>query len=217
MHNICTWYQCVAKLLRRTQLFQYFFSISGEKQRSIHDISKILSPVRTHDRLNKLLEKTQHVPMAQDIMICRKYGSKIVFNRSTAAILSKRFSLTDRTFRKFATAFRDGTMLNSEGGRPPTFDDISCKSIREGSAKELKLDTPDFLKLMKKEAGLTPSRRGKSIYQFRAPCRHTLFRTEKRLCIGSGIAVETTNARAVATRSVWNAVPFATLNIAMVP
>ena len=70
---------------------------------------------------------------------------------------------------------------------------------------------------MNKEAELTASRRGKSIYQFTAPCRQTLFRTEKRLSIGSGIAEETTNARAVATRSIWNAVSFAAMNIAMVP
>ena len=108
-------------------------------------------------------------------------------------------------------------MLNSEGDRPPTFDDISCKSIREGSAKELKRDTPDFLKLMNKEAELTASRRGKCIYQFTAPCWQTFFRTEKRLSIGSGIAEETTNARAVATRSIWNEVSFAAMNIAMVP
>ena len=83
--------------------------------------------------------------------------------------------------------------------------------------KELKLETPDFLKLMNKEAELTASRRGKSIYQFRAPCLQTLFHMEMRLSIGSGIAEETTNARAVATRSIWNAVFFAAMSIAMVP
>ena len=70
---------------------------------------------------------------------------------------------------------------------------------------------------MNKEAELTVSRRGKYIYQVTAPWRQTLFRTEKRLCIGSGIAEETTNALAVATKSIWNAVSFAAMNIAMVP
>ena len=53
------------------------------------------------------------------LTLSEKYwlGSRIVFSRSTAAKRSKRFSLTDRTFRKIEKAFRDGTMLNSEGGR----------------------------------------------------------------------------------------------------
>ena len=66
------------------------------------------------------------------------------------------------TFRKYATTFRDGTVGNSKGGRPHTFDDINCKSIRDGSVKELKLDTSDFLKLMDKEVELLSSRRGQS-------------------------------------------------------
>ena len=70
----------------------------------------------------------------------------IIFNCSTAAKLSKRFSLTDKTLGKYATAFRDGTILNSKGGRSPTFNNISCKSIR-------------VEKLKNKEAELTASRR----------------------------------------------------------
>ena len=107
-------------------------------------------------------------------------------------------------------------MLNSEGGRLPTLDDVSCKSIRDVPVKELNRDTPDFLKSMNKETELTASRRGKFIYQFTAPCRQTLFCTEKRLSIRCGIAEETTNAPAVATISIWNAVSFAAMNIAMV-
>ena len=77
-------------------------------------------------------------------------GSRIVFNSSTAAKDIKRFSLTDKTSRKYATAFRDGTILNLKGSQSPTFDDISCKSIREGSVNELKHDTTDLRKLMNK-------------------------------------------------------------------
>ena len=149
-------------------------------------------------------------------MICQKFALLCLkstgwaVNRSTAAKLGKRFSLTDRTFKKNAKASRDGTMMNSEGCRPPTIDDNSYISIRDGSGKELKLDTPDFLKLMNKEAW-------KIYLSVTAPCRQTLFRTEKRLCIGSGIAEETINARAVATRSIWNAVSFAAMNIAIIP
>ena len=101
-------------------------------------------------------------------------GRRIVFKGADV------FSLPDRTSRKFAKAFRDGTILNPKGHRPPTFDDISCKSMRDWSMKELKLYTPDILKLMNKEAELTAPRRGKSIYQFSAPRRQTLFCKKKR-------------------------------------
>ena len=93
------------------------------------------------------------------LTLSEKYwlGSRIAINRSTAAKLSKRSSL------KFAKPFRDGSILNSKGGWPSTFDDISCKSIRDVYMQELELDTPDFLKLVIKETELTASKREKSI------------------------------------------------------
>ena len=102
-------------------------------------------------QVKQAIRKDTPCPFGHDLSKVRltlfeKYwlGSRIVFNRSTAAKLSKRFSLTYKTFRKFAKACRDGTMLNSKDGRPRTFDDVSCKSIRDVAVKELKLDTPDF-------------------------------------------------------------------------
>ena len=156
----------------------FFFSIFRWKRTKFSWYFEDIELKWTHYMFNKLLEKTHYVPLAQDTMICRKFGwlwlkSTELF--STAAKLCKRFSLTDKTFRKFAKAFRDGTILNSKGVRPPTFDDISCKSITDVSVQELKLDIPDFLKLINKEAELTASRRGKSTYQFTAPCRKLSF------------------------------------------
>jgi hypothetical protein len=160
-----------------------------------------------------------HDLRGQKLTLFEKFwlGSRIVFDVSTAANLSNRFILGERCMRKYAKAFLNGTILHECDGRPNTFDCISAQVLISKTDKKLKLETPEFTKLLNEEAQATAQRHGKQYYDITAPCRQTLWRQEKRLGIASGVGEETTSARVTATSSIFNAVSFAAMNMLMVP
>ena len=144
-------------------------------------------------------------------------GSRIVYQVSTAANLSKRFSLSEATFKKYAHAFKYGIMLHDKNGCPPTFDKVSQDSIKDITSRALSINAPEYLSHLRKEAELTATRRNKPIQAHTIPSRTTIWRAEKNLNVRTGVGEETTSARVAATRSIWNAVSFATMNGGMVP
>ena len=89
-------------------------------------------------------------------------GTRIVYRVSTAANLSKRFSLSAATIKNYAHVFIYGIMLHDKTGCSPTFDKISQESIKEVASKALSVNTPEYLSYLRKEAELSATRRGKS-------------------------------------------------------
>ena len=79
----------------------------------------------------------------------------------------------------------------------------------------INVTTANYGKLLDSEAKLTASRCNVAQQQFQTPHRSTKFLLGRQLHVNSGFAEETTPARAVATRSIWNAVLFAAMNCAM--
>ena len=138
-------------------------------------------------------------------------------SRKYAPNLSERFSLSAATFKKYAHAFKYGIMLHDMTGCPPTFDKISKESIKEVTSKALRVNTPEYLSHLRKEAELSVTRRGKSIQSQTNPSRKTIWLPEKVLNVRTDVGEETTSASLAAMRSIWNAVSLAATNAGMVP
>ena len=134
---------------------------------------------------------------------------------SCASNLEKHFKLCQRTLVKYATSFKNSIFLKPGRGRPTSFDDQSIMAIVEALSGPMNVTTANYGKLLDSEAKLTASRRNVAQQQFQTPHRSTKFLLGRQLHVNSGVGEETTPARAVATRSIWNAVSFAAMNCAM--
>ena len=73
-----------------------------------------------------------------------------------AFYMSKRFSLSIATFKKYAYAFEYGTMLHDKIGYPPTFDKISQGSIKEVTSIALRINNPEYLSHLRKKTSYQP-------------------------------------------------------------
>ena len=103
--------------------------------RGIPKIEQVCHPTKT---TSPIQVKNETFPFYYELLCKYWLGSRIVFNFA---------SLRDRGSRKYANS----SLLNAKCGRPP-FEDISCKSNKNGSVKELKHDTPNFQMLKTEEA-----------------------------------------------------------------
>ena len=88
-------------------------------------------------------------------------------------------------------------------------------AIVEALSGPINMTTANYVMLLDSEAKLTASRRNVAQQQFQTPYRSTKFLLGRQLQVNSGVGEETTPARAVTTRSIWNAVSFAAMNCAM--
>ena len=111
--------------------------------------------------------------------------------------------------------FKNSIFLKPGRGRPTSFDDQSKMAIVEALSGPMNVTTVNYGKLLDSEVKLTASRSNVAQQQFQTPHRSTKFLLGRQLHVNSGVGEETTSARAVATRSIWNAVSFAAMNCAM--
>ena len=77
------------------------------------------------------------------------------------------------------------------------------------------MTTANYENLLDKEVESTASRRKAVQQQFQDPYRSTIYLLGRQLQVNSGVGEETTSARAVTFRSIWNAVSFAAMTCAM--
>jgi hypothetical protein len=145
-------------------------------------------------------------------------GSRLHFKINNCKELIKKYKLSERTLYKYSSSFRNEGILHNGDGRPVTFDEESCNSIKRLlSSGEYKTTTPDYRCMMLQEGELTAKKRKISTTSHDPPHRTTLWRMETKLAIKTGHGEATTTARMDACADVQNAVTFAAMNACMVP
>ena len=145
-------------------------------------------------------------------------GSRVVFEMMSTREVADMYNLNIRRVQRYAEAYRNNTFLKSVEGRPRSVDEDGYERVKRKAAEnDHCMKTPELRKMIHDEAMISAEIRGIPITERKYPSRSTLWRIEQKVAAKSGVAEETTNARAQATRDVRNAVSFAAMNALMVP
>lgn len=153
--------------------------------------------------------------VALDLKAKEKYwlGRAIVDRRQTCANLMEKYELSKSILYYYANAYKNGVVLHDGPGRPgvlsPVEENKLVSFLKDG---DYQIKTVKFYERLQDLAVERAVALHKSAAQVKGVSRRTRARVEEKLAIKTGNTETTTNARAIATADVRNAVSYVVMN-----
>ena len=145
-------------------------------------------------------------------------GYQISSRQLTARYLHENYNISLDNLYRYARKYEKGHSFYDNAGKPPLLGEFQkCEIVNFLRTSDYQVRTPEYNAKLQELAQDTARERNQAVSQVKTISPRTKKRIEDELGIKTGNAEATTNARALATADVRNAVSFAAMNTLMVP